>query len=52
MSQSNPSIELTTEGHVAILTMSNPPANTWTKDTLIDWLFPRASQDKFRAVVA
>ncbi|AZN32676.1 enoyl-CoA hydratase [Pseudoalteromonas sp. Xi13] len=36
MSQSNPSIELTTEGHVAILTMSNPPANTWTKDTLID----------------
>ena len=36
MSQSNPSIELTTEGHVAILTMSNPPANTWTKNTLID----------------
>jgi enoyl-CoA hydratase/carnithine racemase len=32
---SNPSIELTIEGHVAILTMSNPPANTWTKDTLI-----------------
>ncbi|TMO79211.1 enoyl-CoA hydratase, partial [Pseudoalteromonas ruthenica] len=21
--------------HVAILTMSNPPANTWTKDTLV-----------------
>ena len=36
MSESKPSIELTTEGHVAILTMSNPPANTWTKDTLID----------------
>jgi enoyl-CoA hydratase/carnithine racemase len=35
-SKSNPSIELTTEGHVAILTMSNPPANTWTKDTLVD----------------
>jgi enoyl-CoA hydratase/carnithine racemase len=32
---SNPSIELTVEGHVAILTMSNPPANTWTKDTLM-----------------
>ena len=32
---SNPSIELTIEGHVAILTMSNPPANTWTKDTLV-----------------
>ena len=32
---SNPSIDLTIEGHVAILTMSNPPANTWTKDTLI-----------------
>ena len=36
MSESKPSIELTTQGHVAILTMSNPPANTWTKDTLID----------------
>lgn len=36
MSQSKPSIELTIEGHVAILTMCNPPANTWTKDTLID----------------
>ena len=32
---SNPSIDLTIEGHVAILTMSNPPANTWTQDTLI-----------------
>ena len=32
---SNPSIELTIEGYVAILTMSNPPANTWTKDTLV-----------------
>lgn len=31
---SNPSIDLTIEGHVAILTMNNPPANTWTEDTL------------------
>ena len=38
-SKSNPSIELTTEGHVAILTMSNPTTNTWTKDTLIDLKF-------------
>ncbi len=31
---SNPSIDLTIEGNVAVLTMNNPPANTWTQDTL------------------
>ena len=27
-------IKLSIEGHVAVVTMSNPPANTWTKETL------------------
>ncbi len=31
---SNPSIDLNIEGNVAVLTMNNPPANTWTQDTL------------------
>ncbi|MCC9659774.1 enoyl-CoA hydratase [Pseudoalteromonas sp. MB41] len=31
---SNPSIDLVIEGNVAVLTMNNPPANTWTHDTL------------------
>ncbi|WP_462147275.1 enoyl-CoA hydratase [Pseudoalteromonas gelatinilytica] len=31
---SNPSIDLNIEGNVAVLTMKNPPANTWTQDTL------------------
>ncbi len=29
-------IKLEKQGHIAILTMSNPPANTWTRDTLVD----------------
>jgi|TARA_B110000503_G_scaffold84886_1_gene129170 enoyl-CoA hydratase/carnithine racemase len=28
------SIPYTIEGHVAVITMSNPPANTWTRDSL------------------
>ncbi|RZF93782.1 enoyl-CoA hydratase [Pseudoalteromonas sp. CO302Y] len=31
---SNPSIDLNIKGNVAVLTMNNPPANTWTQDTL------------------
>ncbi|MCQ8881396.1 enoyl-CoA hydratase [Pseudoalteromonas shioyasakiensis] len=31
---SNPSIDLNIDGNVAVLTMNNPPANTWTQDTL------------------
>lgn len=27
-------IKLSIEGHIAVVTMSNPPANTWTKETL------------------
>ncbi len=27
-------IKLTKDGHVAVLTISNPPANTWTEDSL------------------
>ncbi len=27
-------IKIDKQGHIAILTMSNPPANTWTKETL------------------
>ena len=33
---SNPSIDLNIEGNVAVLTMNNPPANTWTQDTLTE----------------
>ena len=28
-------LKLEKQGHVAVVTMSNPPANTWTKDTLV-----------------
>ena len=28
-------IKLEKQDHIAILTMSNPPANTWTRDTLV-----------------
>ncbi len=28
-------LKLEKQGHTAVVTMSNPPANTWTKDTLI-----------------
>ena len=31
---SSAQIKLEKRGHTAILTMSNPPANTWTKETL------------------
>lgn len=27
-------LKLEKQGHTAVVTMSNPPANTWTKDTL------------------
>ena len=27
-------VQVTIEGHVAIVTMNNPPANTWTRDSL------------------
>jgi len=30
----NPAIPYTIEGHVAVITMHNPPANTWTRDSL------------------
>ena len=30
----NPAIPYTIEGHVAVITMNNPPANTWTRDSL------------------
>ena len=28
-------IQLEKRGHIAVLTINNPPANTWTKDSLI-----------------
>ncbi|MFC3031287.1 enoyl-CoA hydratase [Pseudoalteromonas fenneropenaei] len=28
-------LKLETQGHIAVVTMSNPPANTWTRDTLV-----------------
>ncbi len=27
-------LKLEKQGHIAVVTMSNPPANTWTRDTL------------------
>ena len=27
-------VQVVIEGHVAIVTMNNPPANTWTRDSL------------------
>jgi enoyl-CoA hydratase/carnithine racemase len=32
---STPGLKLEMDGHVAIVTISNPPANTWTRDSLI-----------------
>nr|WP_120513058.1 enoyl-CoA hydratase [Photobacterium salinisoli] len=34
LTQTGGPIEVTIDGHVAVLTMNNPPANTWTADSL------------------
>ncbi|WP_428460094.1 enoyl-CoA hydratase [Photobacterium makurazakiensis] len=34
MSKEGAAVQVTINNHVAVLTMNNPPANTWTKDSL------------------